>query len=344
MRAAFYTKQGKFDVRDVRVAEPGPGEVAVRVAYCGICGTDLHIFHGKMDARVSPPQVIGHEMSGVVESAGPGVTDWKSGDRVTVRPLDWCGECAACKAGHSHVCMKLKFMGIDSPGAFQEIWNVKERTLHRVPEKLSLRTAALIEPLAVACHDVKTAEIKPGDFAVVLGGGPIGLLIAMTAQASGAKVLMSEPGEFRLDFAQKAGFDTVNPLKEDLTAAVMSATNGVGADVVFEVSASEAAAKSMTELARVRGKLVTVGIYSKPPPVDLFKFFWRELRLFGARLYEPDDFDHALSLAASGKLPLESLITDVFDIDKIQKGFESPGGNPKEIKTLVRLSAGSNLE
>lgn len=338
MKAASYTGPGKFEVKEVTAAQPGPGEVAVRVAYCGICGTDLHIFHGKMDARVKPPQVIGHEMSGTVEAVGAGVTAWKPGDRVAVRPLDWCGECPACLAGHSHICMKLKFMGIDSVGAFQEVWTVKERTLYRVPEKLSLKHAALIEPLAVACHDVRTAGIKPGDFAVILGGGPIGLLIAMVAKAAGARVLISEINAFRLDFARKAGFDVINPLEQDPVASVNAATGGAGADVVFEVTASEPAAKIMTELVRTRGRIVVVGIYSKPPQLDLFKFFWRELQLFGARLYEAEDFDRGLALAATGTLPLESLITGVFELDEIQAGFASLENNTTAIKTLIKCS------
>ncbi len=338
MKAAFYTGSKKFEIREVAAVAPGPGEVAVKVAYCGVCGTDLHIFHGKMDARVKPPQIIGHEMSGTVESVGSGVAGWKPGDKVAVRPLDWCGECPACKAGNSHVCMKLGFMGIDSVGAFQNVWNVKARTLYRVPEGLSLKRAALIEPLAVACHDVRTAQVAKGEYAVVLGGGPIGLLIAMVAKASGARVLISEINPFRLDFAKKAGFDVINPLEKDVVAEVDAATDGAGADAVFEVTASEPGAKLMTELAKARGRIVAVGIYSKPPQVDLFKLFWRELRLFGARLYEPEDFENGLALAASGKLPLDPLITGVFALDEIQKGFESLEGNATAIKTMIKCS------
>ena len=213
MKASFYTGNQTFEVRDVTPAEPGEGEVRVRVAYCGICGTDLHIFHGKMDQRVGIPQTIGHEMSGVVEKTGPGVTAFRPGDRVAVRPLDWCGDCPACRAGHSHICMNLKFMGIDSVGAFQELWVVKERTLFRVPDNLSLRLAALIEPLAVACHDVRTAAIRPGETVVVLGGGPIGLLIAMVARAAGGNVILSEINPYRIATARELGFRTVEPVK-----------------------------------------------------------------------------------------------------------------------------------
>lgn len=336
MKASYYVSEGKFDIRDVNAVEPKADEVMLRMAYCGICGTDMHIFHGKMDKRVNPPQVIGHEASAVVEKVGSGVTRFAPGDRVVVRPLDWCSDCPACEAGHSHICMNLKFMGIDSIGGFQEYWTVKERTLYKVPANLSLKEAALIEPVAVACHDVRTAELKAGEFALVMGGGPIGLLIAMVAKAAGARVMVSEINQFRLDFAKECGFETVNPKEEDIVAKVNAATNGAGADVLFEVTASVPAAEIMTELVRTKGRIVAVGIYSQPVPVNLHKFFWRELRLFGARLYEAEDFDAALEVAASGSMPLDKIITGVYDLDDIENAFASNTGSATALKTLIK--------
>ena len=336
MKASYYVSEGKFDIRDVNAVEPKADEVMLRMAYCGICGTDMHIFHGKMDKRVDPPQVIGHEASAVVEKVGSGVTRFAPGDRVVVRPLDWCSDCPACEAGHSHICMNLKFMGIDSIGAFQEYWTVKERTLYKVPANLSLKEAALIEPVAVACHDVRTAELKAGEFALVMGGGPIGLLIAMVAKAAGARVMVSEINQYRLDFAKECGFETVNPKEEDIVAKVNAATNGAGADVLFEVTASVPAAEIMTELVRTKGRIVAVGIYSQPVPVNLHKFFWRELRLFGARLYEAEDFDAALEVAASGSMPLDKIITGVYDLDDIETAFSANTGSATALKTLIK--------
>ena len=336
MKASYYVSAGKFDIRDVAAVEPKADEVMLRMAYCGICGTDMHIFHGKMDKRVNPPQVIGHEASAVVAKVGSNVTKFAPGDRVVVRPLDWCSNCPACEAGHSHICMNLKFMGIDSIGAFQEYWTVKERTLYKVPANLSLKEAALIEPVAVACHDVRTSQLKKGEFALVMGGGPIGLLIAMVAKAAGARVMVSEINQFRLDFAKECGFETVNPKEEDIVAKVNAATNGAGADVLFEVTASVPAAEIMTELVRTKGRIVAVGIYSQPVPVNLHKFFWRELQLFGARLYEAEDFDAALEVAASGNMPLDKIITGVYDLDDIENAFASNTGSATALKTLIK--------
>src|SRR5215813_722809 len=166
MKAAFYEGNKKITIGDCKPLAPAKGQVQIKVSHCGICGTDLHIFHGNMDHRVTFPQVIGHEMSGTVTAVGDGVDQWKPGDRVTVRPLDYCGQCPACRNGHSHICMKLKFIGIDSPGAMQSTWTVPAHTLHRLPENLSLEQGALIEPIAVAAHDVRMAEVKAGEYAV----------------------------------------------------------------------------------------------------------------------------------------------------------------------------------
>src|SRR5919198_4914218 len=157
-RGVYYEGGGAFALREAPPVPPGPGEVRLDVAYCGICGTDLHIAHGGMDHRVRVPQVIGHEMSGTVAELGPDVVGVAVGDRVVVRPLDARGETPADR-GFSHISRNLKFLGIDTPGAFQSTWTVPAFTLHALPEGVDMRLAALTEPLAVACHDVRRAEL-----------------------------------------------------------------------------------------------------------------------------------------------------------------------------------------
>ncbi|MCF7837305.1 MAG: alcohol dehydrogenase catalytic domain-containing protein [Candidatus Marinimicrobia bacterium] len=316
----------------------GPGEVRIRVAYCGLCGTDMHIFHGKMDKRVAQSQTIGHEMSGIVAAVGAGVTRVAPGAQVTVRPLAYCGTCGTCRAGHVHICENLKFMGIDTPGALQEYWTVPEGCLHVLPEGLALEQAALIEPLAVACHDVRRGEVKAGEQVVVIGGGPIGLLIALVARAAGADVRLSEISPGRIALAEELGLRTINPKEQDLVAEVKAWTGGPGADVVFEVTATAAGAAVMTELARPRGRLVVVGIFSAPVAVDLFKFFWRELDLRGARVYAAEDFEEAIRLAAAGALPLERLISATFPLKDIAQAFQFADEHKDAMKTLVQCN------
>jgi 2-desacetyl-2-hydroxyethyl bacteriochlorophyllide A dehydrogenase len=279
-------------------------------------------------------------MSGTIESTGEGAGEWKPGDRVTVRPLDPCGICPACLAGHSHICHKLKFIGIDSPGALQELWTVPAHTLHRLPDNLSLREAALIEPIAVACHDVRLGETAVGEFAAVIGGGPIGALVAMVAASRGARVLLSELNPYRLRAARELGIDAVDPLEVDLPALVEERTGGAGADVVFEVSGSAAGAETMTRLARTRGRIVVVAIYPEPARVDLFRFFWRELRLCGARVYQPWDFEAAIALAASGALPLKRMITMTTPLEGVADGLHAMEGGGDVMKVLVECGGG----
>ena len=338
IRAAFYEGNKSFRVGPCAPSDPGPAEVQIRVSFCGICGTDLHIFHGAMDHRVRIPQVLGHEMSGTIAAVGAKVEGFKPGDRVTVRPLDPCGACPACRAGHSHICQSLKFIGIDAPGALQGLWTVPAHTLHRLPDSLTLQQGALVEPIAVACHDVRLGNVAAGEYVVVLGGGPIGLLVALVARSRGARVVVSEINPFRLAMAREFGLDAVNPTETDLVKKVTDETGTAGADVVFEVSGSAAGAEMMTKLPRTRGRIVIVAIFAQQPKVDLFRFFWREIQLCGARVYEPQDFEAAIALAASGSIPLDRIISSVQPLEGLTDAMHQLEGGGPVMKILVQCS------
>src|SRR6478736_646550 len=326
-KAVFYEGNRTFRVGAGEAVPPEAGEVRLEVAFCGVCGTDVHIAHGAMDQRVRVPQVIGHEMSGTIAEVGVGVEGFSVGDPVVVRPLDSRGETPADR-GFSHISRNLKFLGIDSPGAFQQSWTVPAFTIHRLPEGIDLKLAALTEPLAVACHDVRRAALTPGETVIVLGGGPIGLLIALVARHEGAHVKIGEINPERIEFARSLGFDA--GAKPDV---------GDGAEVVFEVSGAPAAALSMTELAAVRGRIVLVAIYPEPPPVRLFDFCWKELELRGARVYEPEDYERAIEIVASGVLPLEQLITKVEPLDRLPAVFDELASGTQGVKILVDCGA-----
>ena len=334
MRAAYYEGHETIRVAECVPVTPAAGQVQIRVSHCGICGTDLHLFHGKMDHRVRIPQVIGHEMSGTVAEVGEGVERFRPGDPVVVRPLDARGETPADR-GFSHISRKLKFLGIDAPGALQASWTVPAFTLHALPEGLDLRLGALAEPLAVACHDVRRGEVASGQTAVVIGGGPIGLLIALVARARTARVLVVEPDETRRALAAELGFAAYDPAGDDVAAAVSDATGGAGADVVFEVSGSPAGILAATQLACLRGRVVVVAIFSEPKPVALFDLFWKELELIGARVYEPEDFDAAIDLLAAGSLEVERLITAVEPLERVPAVFDELSSGRPAMKILV---------
>jgi 2-desacetyl-2-hydroxyethyl bacteriochlorophyllide A dehydrogenase len=339
-QAAYYHGNKTLTLGPCVSVPPGPGEVRLDVAYCGICGTDVHIYHGAMDKRVRIPQIIGHEASATVSEVGEGVSGFAPGDPVVVRPLDNRAETPADR-GHSHICAGLKFIGIDSPGAFQQSWNVPAFTLHKAPANLDLKTAALAEPLAVACHDIRMGGLKSGELAVVIGGGPIGMLVALVARHAGACVLVSEVNPARLEFARSLGLEAVNPADPDLPALCKELSNGSGADIVFEVSGAKAAASGMTDLLAIRGRVVLVAIYPQPIELNLFHFFWKELTLHGARVYEPQDYERALELMAANALPLERMITAVYPLDRIGEAFAAIDAGSEGMKTLIDCRPGA---
>jgi 2-desacetyl-2-hydroxyethyl bacteriochlorophyllide A dehydrogenase len=321
MPAATYIGNSTINVVESTQRPPAPGEVQIDVAFTGICGTDLHILHGNMDSRVTFPAIIGHEMSGRISALGEGVSGWNLGDPVTVMPLDWCGDCPACKAGHQHICQNLNFIGIDSAGSLQKQWNVPETVLVRLPQSLRLDHAALVEPVAVSVHDVRRAEIQPGEKAVVIGGGPIGVLIATTARHAGAEVVVLELDGDRRAMIQELGFEVLDPQTQDQVEWVNTWTGGAGADVVFEVSGAAAAVLGATALAKVRGRLVIVAIHPQPRPVDLQRVFWRELTIVGARVYERRDFETAVELLAAGVIPADQMITGTVPLERTADAF-----------------------
>ncbi len=340
MHSALYHGNQTITVADRPVQPPGPGQVRIAVAYTGICGTDLHILHGAMDKRVHIPDVIGHEMSGRIVELGEQVTGWAVGDPVTVMPLDWCGHCPACRAGNSHICHNLNFVGIDSTGAMQGSWTVDAGLLVRLPDGLDLAHAALVEPTAVAVHDVGRAALTPGEHVVVVGGGPVGLLVALVARTAGAEVVVVELDAVRRRIAEQIGLSTLDPTADDVAAHVEKWTGGAGAAVAFEVSGSAAGVSLATEVLAVRGRLVMVAIHSTPREVNLFRVFWRELTILGARVYQRADFERAVELVASGAVPAQVLISQVYPIDRAAEAFAAleSGG---VVKVLVDCGGSS---
>ncbi|MEH1129036.1 zinc-dependent alcohol dehydrogenase [Micromonospora sp. CPCC 206061] len=333
MRSALYTGNSTIVVEDRPTVPPAPGEVQIDVAYTGICGTDLHILHGSMDHRVRVPQAIGHEMSGRIAAVGTDVTGLAIGTPVTVMPLRWCGTCPACLAGHHHICHRLDFIGIDSVGAMQQRWTVPASVVVPLPADLPLTHAALVEPTAVAVHDVRRAGLRAGDKAVVIGGGPVGVLIALVARSVDADVLLAEVDPHRRAIASELGIRTLDATHDDLAGDVAAWTGGAGAAVAFEVSGSAAGLTTAVELLAVRGRLVVVGIHSQPRQIDVFRFFWRELTMVGARVYQRDDYDTAIDLLRAGRVGAERLITHVEPLTNAAGAFDllRAGGNVMKV-------------
>jgi 2-desacetyl-2-hydroxyethyl bacteriochlorophyllide A dehydrogenase len=301
----------------------------------GICGTDLHIFQGHLDHRVPRGGVIGHETFAEVVEAPPG-SGFARGERVVVEPVLSCGRCRACAMGARYLCYELKILGVDVAGGMREFYPVPVDRLIAVPASLSDDEAAVIEPLAVAVHDVRRAGVKAGDSVFVFGGGPIGTLIGLVCRDLGAKVVVAELNEFRLDLLGRLGVPTVGPGR-DPVKFVTEWTGGIGADVAFEVTGNPAAARLVTDVVRVWGTVSIVAIHAEPVAVNLYQMFARELVMHGSRLYGRDDWQEAIRLAASGAVPLGPLVSRRIPLESLADGMRAALGGEPVMKILVEL-------
>lgn len=335
MRASFYEGPGRFSTGTVAVPKAAGGEALLRVRRVGICGTDLHIFQGHLDHRVPRGGVIGHETFAEVIDA-PAASGFASGDRVVVEPVLSCGRCRACTMGARYLCYGLKILGVDVPGGMREFYPVPVDRLIRVPSSLSDDEAAVIEPLAVAVHDVRRAGVKAGDSVFVFGGGPIGALIGLVCRQLGARVMVAELNEFRLGLLGRLGLDTVGPGRDPVKFAE-EWTGGVGADVAFEVTSNPAAARLVTDVVRVWGTVSIVAIHAEPVAVNLYQMFARELVMHGSRLYDRNDWEEAIRLASSGAVPLGPLVTRRIPLEALADGMQAALGGANVMKILVEL-------
>lgn len=339
MRAVEYQGGRTVAVVDRVPEEPGPHDVRIAVSYVGLCGTDLHVYLGDADARVGVPAVIGHEMSGHVESVGADATDLVPGQLVTVMPTRYCGHCPACERGHPNVCYDMDFIGMDSPGALQELWTVPEHLVVPVEPSVGARRAALLEPLTVAVHDVRRSGLGGGERVLVVGGGPIGLLIAMVAGVEGAEVLLSEPSVDRRAIAESLGIRTIDAAGPDLGRGLDDFCGGAGFDVAFEVSGSASGIASAVASLAAHGRVVQVAIHAQAREVDLHRFFWREIEMYGARLYHREDMDRAAELLAQGVIPVEELISGVVPMERTGDAFARLARGDA-MKLLVDIDSG----
>ncbi|MFB3903789.1 MAG: zinc-binding dehydrogenase [Acidobacteriota bacterium] len=334
MEALVWLGTEQLELRDLPVPEPAAGEAIVRVRYTGICGTDLHIFHGK-HPRAKPPLVMGHEFCGHIARPGAGREDLREGDFVVGEPLISCGVCDACVRGYRHVCQKLGLYGIDRDGAFAEYLRIPAAKLLRVPCALTPEKTALVEPAAVAVHALRLSAIRSGDTVCVLGAGPMGLLTALVARDSGAqRVLICEREPMRIGLARDFGLEAINVDEVDPMEAIMEATSGRGADVVFEAAGSASSSLLAPKACRVRGQIVLIAMPKSPVPMDLVTITFRELALVGVRVYEPYDFERAMSFLAGSDLDFNALLSRPFPLKDGPTAFAEAGRGGAVMRVL----------
>ncbi|HEY4884903.1 MAG TPA: alcohol dehydrogenase catalytic domain-containing protein [Myxococcales bacterium] len=337
MKQAVMTAPGRIELRDVPLPEMAPDQVLVRVKRIGVCGSDIHVFHGKHP--LTPyPVVQGHEASGVVERTGSAVRGLSPGDPVTFQPQVTCGICHPCRHGAYHICDQLKVMGFQTTGAASELFAVDASKVLRLPKSMSLEQGAMVEPLAVGVHALERAGGPTGKKVLVLGAGPVGNLVAQAARALGAAaVMITDTSDYRLDLAERCGIPLrVNPLKVDLGEAVRERFGPDKADLIFECVGVQKTVEQAVSVARKGTDVIVVGVFGDKPVVDMGTVQNRELRLVGTLMYQQPDWVKAIALIEQGKVNLEPLVTDRFAFADYQKAYEYIDANrERAMKVMI---------
>ncbi len=309
MQAAVIKGKGKLAIEEVPVPQVGPSDVLVEVSYCGVCGSDLHLV---LDGWGQRGSIQGHEWSGQIVAVGEEVSSWAVGDEVVGGPSPRCGECEMCRANKPSLCVGRNTPGVGDEwqGAFAHYVKAGERELLRIPEGLSLRGAALVEPLAVALHGITNAQVQPGERVLITGAGPIGALSISALRAMGVEdIIVSEPSPVRRDLALALGASKVVEPSELVDPGLFEPGRIVedAVDVVLECSGVGAAMEAGLAQLKRCGRMVLVGAGMSQPNFNPTRILLNELVLTGAFCYDADGFEKALELLASGAVPVDLL-------------------------------------
>ena len=326
MKALLHTQPYCLQYTDFPEPQVGDDEVLVRVKACGICGSDVQGFTGKTGRRI-PPLIMGHEAAGVVEKFGKNVRDFHKGDRVCFDSTVYCSKCTACRAGKYNRCEKRQVLGVSTPefkrhGAFAEYVAVPWWIVAGIPDNMTFIQAALLEPVSIGMHAANRAPITAGDSVVIIGAGTIGLFVLQACKLKGARVIICDINDFRLDIARTLGADVVvNPTKSSLKDNVLKATSGRGADVAFEVVGFAETFAGAVFVLKTGGHLVAVGNLQKMAEFDLQDLVARELTFTGSYA-SSGEFREGIDLVASGKINVQPIISDVLPMREGPRAFD----------------------
>jgi L-iditol 2-dehydrogenase len=327
MKAMLLSQYRHLEIADLPTPTPGPGEILVQVAACGICGSDVHGYDGSSGRRI-PPIVMGHEAAGRIARVGPQVTGWSEGDRVTFDSTISCGTCRYCTRGESNLCDRRQVLGVSCSdyrcaGAFAEYVVVPQRIVYRLPASLSFSEAAMLEAVAVAVHAVSLSRISPGDQALVLGAGMIGLLTLQALRAAGcSSVYVADVDASRLKLAKEVGAtETLLATGDELVSEILSRTNGAGVDITVEAVGIDATVRAAVQSVRKGGTVTLVGNITPEVTLPLQKAVTRQIRLQGS-CASAGEYPRSIDLLTSGAIKVKPLITAVAPLEEGPQWFE----------------------
>ncbi len=314
---------GKIVIKEIPIPIPDRGEVLIKVMRMGICGSDIHVYHGT-HPFTSYPITQGHEISGVIESLGSDVENLQIGQKVVIEPQYYCGECHPCRNGRYNLCESLKVMGFQTTGAASEYFSLPKDKVTLIPDIMTFEEGAMMEPLAVAVHAVKRYENIQGAKVAVIGSGPIGVLVAQAAKAFGAaEVMITDISDYRLSLAKQCGIDkTVNTKNIDFNQGLIDSFGIDKADVIYECAGTEITMNEAVQSARKGSVIILVAVFDKPAKIDLATLNDHELDLNTTMMYRHEDFVDAIRLVSQDKISLSPLMTKTFSMGDFAGAYE----------------------
>ncbi len=341
-KTAYLTGLQTIEIKETEMPEVKPGEVLVKMEYCGVCGSDVEFFaHGCIGTnQITYPFVLGHEVSGVVETVGEGVKNLKEGQPVIIEPLFPCGQCEFCRTGRYNICQNIKFMSAPPyDGLLRKYVAVDANNVYPIPEGVTTKTAALVEPLAVGMHAAKLGDVTTPKTVVILGSGCIGLCTLLACKHLGAtRIIVTDLFQKRLDMAKELGADEIVNVSEcDAIEKIKELTNGEGADVVFETAGSKITASQTTKMLRCGGTIVIVGNVLGDVPFNFRDIARIEGTVKVSRRY-CNDFQTCLGAIKNGSIPaekLERIVDAVYDFEDTQAAFETSLKDKQNITKVV---------
>ncbi len=327
MKAAMFYGPGQpFKIEDVPTPQPGPGEVLVKVAGCGVCHTDLHYTDHNVPTFKKPPLILGHEASGVIESLGEGVTVWSEGDRVLLPAVYGCGVCDACRRGRENICNNMIMFGNNIDGAFAEYIAVSQHTLFSLPEELPLIESSIIADAITTPYQAvaNRGQVKPGDSVAVFGCGGIGLNVVQMAAAAGGRVIAVDLLDEKLEWAKRLGaVAVINSSQVERVDKEIRKLSGGGVDVAFEAIGLPVTQEAAFASTRNGGRLVLVGYSAKPMTLNSGRTMYREMEIVGSLGCPASEYPKVIELARNGKIKVKELVTAQFSLDEINDAFDT---------------------